>query len=154
MNKSTIIVLFIGIIVLIAIILIPQSLTKTRENLEGAREVANQALEEAVLKENVMKVSLILEDWFYENDQNYSGILENEKNSKKIAILIQNIKNNRGYEIEHFIYSAKNDYVIKMKIADAEKFYCLDSSLSSPLTISVDINKFNAEADCGGVLFK
>ena len=155
MKKSIIIVVVIAVAILGLFVWIGQTkpLDKTINNLQAERSVVQEKMKDAVLNGATLNIVIMADDYYQKNP---TGIFEKDANSvSKVNNYLTGIKNERGLDVEYFVYSTKTNYVVKTRAKGASNFYCMDSTTESVKpTIVESTNSFMTTTDCKGVELK
>ncbi len=155
MKKSIIIVVVIAVAILGLFVWIGQTkpLDKTINNLQAERSVVQEKMKDAVLNGATLNIVIMADDYYQKNP---TGIFEKDTSSiAKVNNYLAGIKNERGIEVEYFVYSTKTNYVVKTRAKGVTNFYCLDTTTESvkPTIINLETD-FNSANDCKGVPLK
>lgn len=108
---------------------------------------------QSIIAENIAEwgITTIVRDW-YKSKNTYAGFLEDNTNQEKIRMVINKVKNEISYDIEYYVYTTSNSFVVKAKRTDnIEAFSCRDRFVGD-VKSRVDINgdNFRAKTNCYG----
>lgn len=151
MRKSIFIVVGIGLIILLLFILGTRFLESRKSELNSAAQEARMKADDAAIKSKILELSLVLEDWYDQNGKSYANFTGYQPNNDNVQNSIDTLGREKSIQLNYFIASTKEHYVVRVESLDQRKLYCIDSSspnVSESTSLAEEV--FRSKTNCNG----
>ena len=139
------------IIILFTFVFGMQFLKTMKSKTATMAQAAKAKAATASIKEKILELSLLLENWHGQNEDSYAYFTAHPINNQKVKNSIDSLAKEKNILLDYFIASTKDSYVIRLKPANQENLYCFDSSSQNVFKIPSSIEEiFKAKTYCKG----
>lgn len=151
MKKSVIIVICIAVVILLLSVFGTSFLENKKSGINTLAQEAKAKSIDAATKAKILRVSLMLEDWYDKNNESYANFTANQLNNDNVLNSIKALEMEKNIQLNYAIFSTKDKYVVRIKSPSLNKFYCNDST-GSPLSETTSLSEeiFRSETNCKG----
>lgn len=106
---------------------------------------------DAATKAKILEVSLMIEDWYDKNNESYANFTANQTNNDNVQKSIETLEKDENIQLDYTIVTTKDNYVVRIKSSNLNKFYCTDSTSSTiSETTSISEEVFRSKTNCRG----
>ena len=109
-----------------------------------------------VLNMATLNITMMIDTYYKDSVKGKIPFEKDADSITKVNNYIAGVKNERNLDVEYYINSTRENFVIKTKIKGDNSFNCLDTTSTdsvNPVVVN-SIEKFASSTDCKGIAFK